>query len=155
MNEALERLANAVSLAEPANERLRLAFAHACVLRVAQFLEDPGVTACLEGLGHYLEGSLDRSRLDALAAEASRLASRHPGSRSIDGAGHAAVSATYAVANALAGKALQAADYAAYARVYGEGGYGAVADRASFEPEFRWQLDCLASLTGRGGAGRP
>jgi hypothetical protein len=73
----------------------------------------------------------------------------HPGSRSLDGSGHAAVSASYAVANALAGKALQAADYAAYAAVYGGGGYGAVADRASFEPEFAWQVDCLARLGGR------
>ena len=60
--------------------------------------------------------------------------------------GHAAVSATYAVARAVAGKALQAVDYAAYAAVYGQGGYGAVADRESFEPEHAWQVDCLASL---------
>jgi hypothetical protein len=40
------------------------------------------------------------------------------------------------VANALAGKAFQAADYAAYAMVYGQGGYGAVADRESFKSEF-------------------
>ena len=58
------------------------------------------------------------------------------------------VSATYAVANALAGKALQAAEYAAYALVYGQGGYGAVADRESFQTEFSWQANCLASLAG-------
>jgi hypothetical protein len=63
--------------------------------------------------------------------------------------GHAAVSATYAVAHALAGKALQAADYAAYAMVYGQGGYGAVADRESFGPEFRWHVDRPRSLAGR------
>jgi hypothetical protein len=52
------------------------------------------------------------------------------------------------VANALAGKALQAAEYAAYALVYGQGGYGAVADRESFQAEFSWQATCLASLAG-------
>ena len=54
--------------------------------------------------------------------------------------------ATCAVANALAGKALQAAEYAAYSAVYGQGGYGAVAERESFEPEFSWQANFLASL---------
>ena len=74
------------------------------------------------------------------------LANKHQGSESIDGCGHAAVSATYAIANALAGKACQAAEYAAYAVVYGRGGSGAVADRESFEPEFQWQVACLSSM---------
>ena len=56
------------------------------------------------------------------------------------------MSASYAVANALAGRALRAAEYAAYATVYGEGGYGAVQQRESFQPEFDWQLDCLRRL---------
>ena len=51
-----------------------------------------------------------------------------------------------------AGKARQAAEYAAYAAVYGQGGYGAVSDRESFEPEFQWQAACLASLAGQSGA---
>ena len=54
------------------------------------------------------------------------------------------MSATYAVASALAGKALRAAEYAAYAAVYGQGGYGAVSDPASFDIEHAWQADCLA-----------
>jgi hypothetical protein len=146
VNEALDRLARQRALAAPANERLRLAFGHACAQRVRHLLEDEEVTACLDGLGRYLAGGMERAEFDALAAQAAALANRHPGSKSIDGAGHAAVSASYAVANALAGKALQAADYAAYAAVYGQGGYGAVADRASFAPEFAWQVQCLASL---------
>lgn len=146
MNPALDHLAASLALNAPTHDRLRFAFAHACVLRVAQFIEDPAVADCLLVLGRYLDGTADRPTLDAAAAQASRLANHHPGSRFLDGAGHAAVSATYAVANALAGKALQAADYAAYALVYGQGGYGAVAERESFEPEFRWQVECLRSL---------
>lgn len=146
MNEALERLAREVRLDEPANERLRLRFGFACVSRVKHLLEDPAVAACLSALGDFLEGAMDRVRFEAAAGEALRLANQHQGSKSIDGCGHAAVSASYAVANALAGKALQAADYAAYAAVYGEGGYGAVADRQSFDPEFRWQVSCLESI---------
>jgi hypothetical protein len=154
VNAALEQLAGSVGLDWPANERLRLAFGHACALRVRHFIEEPAVADCLAGLGQFLSGSLDRSELEALAVRAAGLANRHPGSKSLDGAGHAAVSATYAVAHALAGKALRAAEYAAYALVYGEGGYGAVADRASFEPEFQWQAECLRSLAGGGGGPR-
>jgi hypothetical protein len=146
VNEALDRLAKEVALHEPANERLRLQFAYACALRVQHLLEDPAVAECLSGLGQFLSGSVGQAHLVALAVQAARLANQHQGSKSIDGCGHAAVSATYAVANALAGKALQAAEYAAYAGVYAQGGYGAVADRESFEPEFQWQVACLSAL---------
>jgi hypothetical protein len=149
VNTALERLAKRVELHAPSNEGLRLEFGYACALRVKHLLEEPAVAECLLGLGQYLSGSLSHAILEQLAAEAARLANHHQGSNSIDGCGHAAVSATYAVANALAGKALPAAEYAAYATVYGQGGYGAVADRESFEPEFAWQVQCLASLAGQ------
>ena len=146
MNEALERLAKNVALDAPANERMRLEFGYACALRVKHFIEDPAVAECLFGLGQFLSGSLAQSHLEAMAAQASRLANQHHGSKSIDGAGHAAVSATYAVANALAGKALQAADYAAYAAVYGAGGYGAVCDPESFAAERDWQRTTLERI---------
>ncbi|MDO9436719.1 hypothetical protein [Hydrogenophaga sp.] len=146
MNDSLDRLARQIDLHAAGHERLRMAFGHACVMRVKHLLEDPAVVECLDGLGRFLEGTLDETQRERLAAKASRLATGHQGSKSIDGCGHAAVSATYAVANALAGKALQAADYAAYALVYAEGGYGAVAERGSFEREFEWQVRCLAAL---------
>jgi hypothetical protein len=146
MNASLDRLARALSLEAPAREHLRFAFGLACVQRVQHLLEEPRAAACLDGLGDFLAAAIDRPTLDDFAAEAARLANRHPGSNSIDGCGHAAVSATYAVAKALAGKALEAADYAAYAIVYGQGGSAAVAERASFEPEFAWQTGCLAAL---------
>lgn len=149
MNKALEDLARRLRLDDTGRERLRLEFGHACALRIEHLLEDPQVTECLGVLGQYLAGSVDRSRLDEAVQSASLLANRHQGSKSIDGCGHAAVSGSYAVANALAGKALQAASYAAYAMVYGQGGYGAVADLESFAPEFQWQVACLASLAAR------
>lgn len=146
MNEALDRLAGQLNLAAPANERLRLEFGNACALRVKQLVEEPAVLECLAALGRYLGGSLSRSQLESHATAAARLANQHQGSRSIDGCGHAAVSATYAVANALAGRAVQAAEYAAYALVYGQGGYGSVSDLESFQPEYSWQVNCLLSL---------
>lgn len=146
MNEGLYRLAKQLDLAAPANERLRLEFGNACALKVKHLLEEPAVLECLDALDQYLEGSIGRAQLENAATEAARLANQHQGSKSIDGCGHAAVSATYAVANALSGKAMQAAEYAAYAAVYGQGGYGAVSDAESFQPEFSWQVNCLTLL---------
>ncbi len=146
MNAALDQLAVRVGLAQPANERLRLAFGHACVARVRHLLEDPAVAQCLDVLGRALDGTASGGELEAARAVAVRLANSHPGSPSIDGCGHAAVSASYAVANALQGKALQAASYAAYATVYAQGGAAAVADRAAFRPEFAWQCAALTAL---------
>ena len=151
MNAALECLAREIHLDDPANERMRMEFGYACALRVKHLLEDAAVVECLLALGQYLDGSMTRDDFDVAAQRADMLANQHQGSRSIDGCGHAAVSSSYAVAKALAGKALQAADYAAYAMVYGQGGYGAVADHESFEPEFQWQVSCLAALAGAEG----
>lgn len=146
MSHALDQMAAVVNLDRPGNERLRLEFGYACASRVAHLLEDSNVSECLSGLGRFLEGSIDRQALNVLADQASILATQHQGSKSIDGCGHAAVSATYAVANALNGKARQAAEYAAYAMVYGQGGYGAVAEKESFEPEYQFQATCLEAL---------
>lgn len=149
MNDALERLARELALDGDAQENLRLRFGLACVQRVRHLLEDAAVAACLDTLARFVAGQAPRAELEDAAAEAARLANHHPGSRSLDGVGHAAVSASYAVANALAGRALRAADYAAYAAVYGEGGYGAVQQRESFQPEFDWQLEHLRWLAAR------
>ncbi|MGS1105618.1 hypothetical protein ACVCNH_05155 [Achromobacter anxifer] len=146
MNASLERLAKQLDLGAARNERLRLAFGHACALRVEHLLEEQEAVDCLAELGRYLDGAIGHERLEQVSAQAARLANRHQGSKSMDGCGHAAVSATYAVASALAGKALSAAEYAAYAAVYGQGGYGAVSDPESFEPEFAWQAERLNSL---------
>ena len=127
-------------------DRLRLAFAYACVERVRHLLEDSNVIGCLEVLAEYLDGRATRLQLESAAADAVALADRHQGSRSLDGVGHAAVSASYAVALALRGRAGGAADYAAYAIVYGGGGYGAVSDLDSFVPEKSWQVARLGEL---------
>lgn len=149
MNHALDRLAEELALAEAKNERLRLQFGYACALRVQHLLEEPEVENCLLGLGAYLTGTVSRESLRTCADEAARLANHHQGSNSIDGCGHAAVSATYAVARAVEAKALDAASYAAYAIVYAQGGYAAVAERESFEPEFAWQVRSLIALANK------
>ncbi|MGJ7495449.1 putative immunity protein [Variovorax sp. RT4R15] len=127
-------------------EALKLAFACECAERVRHLLEDETVARCLDTLDGYVKGQIDRGTFDLAVSEAAALANRHQGSRSLDGVGHAAVSASYAIANALAGRAVQAADYAAYAVVYSGGGYGAVCDPESFIPEKAWQLSTLEQL---------
>ena len=148
MNDALDQLAASLGLAHPDNEGLRLAFGHACAARVRHLLEESEVEHCLAVLGQFVEGHAGRDALEAARTQALQLANAHRGSASIDGCGHAAVSASYAVAKALQGRALEAASYAAYATVYAQGGSAAVADPAAFEPEFSWQRACLRSLAG-------
>jgi hypothetical protein len=145
MNQALSRLAAECGLLEPANTSLRLAFGLACVSRVEHLLEDARAAAGLAVLRQIVAGEADVGELRGAAEAMARVAGSHRGSNSIDGSAHAAVSATYAVANAVAGRPLEAASYAAYAAVYAYGGY-AVNDPASFEPEFAWQLEQLRRL---------
>lgn len=147
MNAELARLAARLQLDSPHQEALRLAFGLACAARVEHLLEDPRAVECLRALREFVGGTggpdaLAQAR-DAIAA----VANSHRGSNSIDGTAHAAVSATYAVAHALAGRALDAASYAAYATVYAYGGY-AVNDPSAFEGEFGWQVRQLRVLAG-------
>ena len=147
MNQQLETHANSISLSSPENERLRLAFGYACAKRIEHLLEEPEVVECLNLLGKYVEGTVDALVLLQVQKNADQLANRHRGSKSIDGCGQAAVSASYAIANAVNGKAIQAASYSAYAKVYADGGYGAVAHREAFDGEFSWQLNELIVLS--------
>ena len=145
MNSALESLAQECRLDASDRADLRYAFGLACVERVRHLLQEPRAIDCLEVLKAYVEGEVAVGVLTDAAAEMSEIATSHPGSDSIDGTAHAAVSATHAVAKALAGEALEAASYAAYATVYAYGAY-AVKDPASFEPEYQWQVEQLRKM---------
>jgi hypothetical protein len=129
-----------------ANRKTRLLFGLACSQRVSHFLERPEVLANLRIFEEVINRQDWSEELTALATQSAQMASSHQGSKSLDGVGHAAVSATYACAKAIEGKARQAAEYAAYAMVYGEGGYGATCDASAFEREFSWQAEQLRRL---------
>ncbi len=146
MNSELARLAAELELSGPDQEPLRLAFGLACVNRVQHLLEEPRAVECLASLRAFVEGRSHPSAFAAAKAEIAAIANSHRGSNSIDGSAHAAVSATYAVAKALAGDALEAASYAAYATVYSYGGY-AVGDPSAFQSEFAWQVEKLKELS--------
>jgi hypothetical protein len=145
LNEPLEALATAVGLLDPERSGLRLAFGLSCARRVAHLLEHPQALAAVHVLQAFVEGRAAQPELAAACLQAEAAARSHPGSRSLDGAAHAAVSASHAVAHALAGRALQAADYSAYAAVYAYSG-SAVTDPTAFEGEFRWQVQELERL---------
>ena len=145
MNSDLTGLAAELGLDNPSHESLRLVFGLACASRVQHLLENPRAVDCVAVLRAFVDGKADRRALDAATTEIAAIANSHRGSDSIDGTAHAAVSATYALANALAGRALDAAGYAAYAAVYAYGGY-AVTDPAAFEGEFTWQVGKLKEL---------
>lgn len=148
MTPELEDLLRHTEPPTPANAALRLRFGLACARRVERLLEDPAVEDCLREFAARLDAGADEAALAPLAERAGGLANRHPGSRSLDGVGHAAVSATYACAKAIAGRARQAAAYAAYAAVYGDGGYGATTQPEAFLPEHEWQAAQLRALLG-------
>ena len=113
MNAALTQLAADCGLASDAHTPLRLAFGLACVQRVRHLLEDPEAIAGLDVLAAFTAGTVDAATLANAAERLKAVASHHRGSQSLDGSAQAAVSATSAVANALAGRALEAASYAA------------------------------------------
>ncbi len=145
MNTELHRLANQIDLEAQAQEPLRLRFGFACAQRIRHLLESPDAVLCLDILGACLKGECERSELVQATQRMASIAASHPGSVSIDGAAHAAVSATYAVFHALAGRPLQAAEYAAYATVYAYGAY-AITDPDAFAEEFAWQISAFIAL---------
>ena len=126
---------------------LALRFGLACVEDVAGNLENEDVIAVLERFRRCVNefGPPIEVEINELASTITQLASSHPGSKSIDGTRHAAVSATYALAKAVHGQAVDAAAYAAYSYVYGYGSY-AVSDPESFSEIHRRQYDHLRRL---------
>lgn len=145
LNERLRRLAADAGLDHPRHEPVRLALGLACVQRVQHLIEQPRADALLQLLADAVQSQQGAASLHEAAREGAALARSHPGSASLDASGHSAVSATHALARALAGRAVDAAEYAAYALVYSYGRY-AVADPTAFEPEFDWQVAQLRAL---------
>jgi hypothetical protein len=146
MHPDLKKIADALN--DPAvDERLRLAFACACIEPVAANLEDDAAIEAWRAFKARMNEAKPGQvpQLTDLADALARIANQHPGSKSIDGTRHAAVSATYALSKAVQGKEVEAAAYAAYSEIYGYGGY-AVSDPASFAEVHQRQLGMLSAL---------
>jgi hypothetical protein len=145
MNDELRRLAHEVGLDKPQAAHWRMTLGLVFASRVAHLLESESVISVLARAQAAVEQRDAAPAWAALAAEAAQLAQSHAGSKSIDGAAHAAVSATYAVAAAIAGRALDAADYAAYASVYSYAA-SAVSEPQAYREEHAWQVGALRAL---------
>ncbi|MDZ5458090.1 hypothetical protein [Azohydromonas lata] len=146
MHPDLEKIASELDSSD-SGQALALRFGLACVEEVAGNLESDEAIAVLERFRACLAsfGPESPAELQALSASITKLAASHPGSSSLDGSRHAAVSATYALAKAVNGQSIEAAAYAAYSSVYGYGGY-AVSDPDAFSEVHRRQLDRLRAL---------
>jgi hypothetical protein len=126
---------------------LSLHFSLRCIEDISHHFEDEAVIVVFKQFrACVMDFTPDRQeKLTELATLMNRLAESHPGSSSIDGTRHAAVSATYALAKAVNNKPVEAAAYAAYSYVYGYGGY-AVTDAESFKEVHQRQMSHLLDL---------
>lgn len=146
MNTPLHAQVRDHGLMEAGRWRARAEFGLVLAERVHHLLESPEVLALFEEARAWRRAQGSEAELAALAERGAALARSHPGSRSIDGTAHAAVSATHALARALQGRLLEAADYAAYAAVYAYAS-SAVNDPQAFEAEHAWQMQALHTAT--------
>jgi hypothetical protein len=108
-------------------------------------LELDEAIAAYKSFETYLNGGLEKDQFASIQKSILEIANKHPGSKSLDGTKHSAVSATYALANAINGNAIAAAEYAAYSKTYGYGGY-AVSDLESYQEEYGEQVRILKKL---------
>lgn len=145
MNNELRSLADKVGLDKPEMEKTRYEFCFACASSVNHLLELDEALSAYQGFKSYLLGALKRIEFESLQKSIFDIANKHQGSKSLDGTKHSAVSATYALANAMNGNAVAAAEYAAYSKTYGYGGY-AVTDLESFQEEYSAQVTILKDL---------
>jgi len=141
----LNQLAEDTGLEDEDQFDLSVGFGIKCVERVEHLLTQSSVIDALAIGKRYCAGECKRLELNEAAALAAETARNHAGSNSIDGSGSAAVSSSYAVAAALAGRALEAAEYAAYASVYSYASY-AVTDPDAYADEHNWQITKLREL---------
>lgn len=147
----LIQLASEIELDRDEMFTLRVRFAIACIERVEHLLTDRDVRDTLAVGKSYAADQCSDQNLQSAATRAAELARSHPGSNSIDGTGSAAVTTSFGVAAALAGNALQAAGYAAYASVYSYASH-AVTDVSAYKPEHDWQTNKLRELLNTGPA---
>ncbi len=145
MNSELRALVDKVGLNTPEMERVRFEFCFACASRINHLLELDEALAAYQDFKSYIDGTLNKIKFEQCQRSIFAVANKHQGSKSLDGTKHSAVSATYALANAINGNAVAAAEYAAYSSTYGYGGY-AVSDLESYQEEYSAQVALLKEL---------
>jgi hypothetical protein len=145
MNSELRALVEKIGLTTPEMEKLRFEFCFACASSINHLLELDEAISAYQDFKSYQEGKVTQVEFAELQKSIFSIANKHQGSQSIDGTKHSAVSATYALANAINGNPIAAAEYAAYSKTYGYGGY-AVSDLESYQEEYAEQVKILKSI---------
>ena len=145
MNIELRALVDKVALNTPRMEKTRFEFCFACASRINHLLELDEALSAHQDFKSYIDGQISQADFENLQTTIFSIANKHQGSKSLDGTKHSAVSATYALANAINGNAVAAAEYAAYSKTYGYGGY-AVSDLESYQEEYSAQVAILKDL---------
>ena len=145
MNIELRALVDKVALNTPRMEKTRFEFCFACASRINHLLELDEALSAYQDFKSYIDGQISQADFENLQTTIFSIANKHQGSKSLDGTKHSAVSATYALANAINGNAVAAAEYAAYSKTYGYGGY-AVSDLESYQEEYSAQVAILKDL---------
>jgi len=145
VNIELRALVDKVALNTPRMEKTRFEFCFACASRINHLLELDEALSAHQDFKSYIDGQISQADFENLQTTIFSIANKHQGSKSLDGTKHSAVSATYALANAINGNAVAAAEYAAYSKTYGYGGY-AVSDLESYQEEYSAQVAILKDL---------
>lgn len=145
MNIALRALAHLYLVSDSDDNKLALRLGFACVNRARHLLIDETVLSNLDVGLAFVDEQASVADFAAAKAEVVRIARIHPGTNSIDGAGSAAVSSTFAVSRAFEGAAVDAAEYTAYALVYSYASYS-VTDPGAYESEYGWQVECWKKI---------
>jgi len=151
VNRALRKLASQIKFEDTLSRRDRIEFGLLCVNRVGHLLLDEDIVNVVHKANNYIDGDLSEAEFDTCIKQSEQIARSHAGTNGMDGSGNAAVSASTAVAMALAGRALDAAEYAAYASVYSYSSHS-VTDQSAYQPEYQWQADQFRHMFGRGTA---
>jgi hypothetical protein len=145
MNKELRSLVKEIDLDQIQNQIIRWKFCFYCAQSIRHLLELDEAKEAFAEFEKIIENTCQNNKLDVLQKFIQKIANQHPGSKSIDGTKHSAVSATYALSAAISGNAIAAAEYAAYAKIYGYGGY-AVNDLENYKDEYASQVNMLKKI---------
>ena len=145
MNQQLRKLVLESNLTSDQFETEKLEFGLACIDRIAHLLIDERLNSPIECVRQYIKGEVSADTYRDQLQLAKQLAQSHTGSHGIDGAGNAAVSASFAVTKALAGDVINGAEYAAYALVYSYASH-TVTNPDAFTAEYQWQTETLRQI---------
>ncbi len=145
MNRRLRTLVHDTDFKSDCYEKEQLEFGLACIDRIAHLLIDERLISTTECTRQFINDKVSSDTHQKHIQQAKEIAQSHAGTNGIDGAGNAAVSATFALTKALAGDVINGAEYAAYAMIYSYASH-TVTDPNAYKVEYEWQVAALQKI---------